>query len=347
MRDRRRHDLSFLRGLYGAFVPVALSGALAVACGSSSPLPAPPSPPKPLVVDAGTPEAAASPPTVKAAPKPVAATGEAVTKTDKERPGLTFYLPATLEHREGKFDLIVHFHGKADRAIASVETAGLHAVLVNVDLGVGSPIYRDTFASEASLRRVVDFAENKLYETGRLKNGSVARIALSAWSAGFGAVREIMKRSEDMVRVEAILLADGYFSDWSRSKKASVAVHKLEETFLFAHRATRGTRLFFLTHTAIDGGGYAGTGDCAAALIHEIGAELGPPHAPPNVDVGGPPAYAVDVGALHIWGFGGTKFDDHVSQHKALGAVQYAALKAFWDGDGEPPTGERPPGKKP
>jgi hypothetical protein len=305
---------------------------LSIACGSTAPAPpaAPRATPKPREArEQKEPEAAR--PMLRPAPAPpVLAKGKPIIRVSRERSGIALYVPATIALREERFDLVVHFHGPLDTTVASMEQSDLRAAVVNVDLGPGAPLYKAAFTPPESLRSVIDFAERNLAESGRVKKGMIGRVALSSWSAGYGAVREIMKRPEDMARVEAVLLADGFFSEWSDPRRHTVSVDKLDDSFNFAYRASRGARLFVVTHTSLDTGVYAGPADCAVALIHELGGKLGPPHVP-NVDAGGPPAYAVDMGELHVWGFGGTSWDDHLAQHRAMGALHYAALKSFWE----------------
>jgi len=282
-----------------------------------------------LVLGGCGPLAAAPPPEAPtpAPPRDVAA-GESVTRFEGDRLEMAFYAPESLALQDGRFDLVVHFHGKHETAIEAVDEAGLPAALVNVDLGVGSAVYRESYAAEDSLERVIAFAENELAASGRLPDARAGRVAISAFSAGFAAAREILKRPADVDRVDAVLLVDGFFADWENKRRRTVALDMIQDTVAFARRASRGEKLFVLTHTAIDRKTYAGAPDCARALLDRLELERGPPHV--VTASGGSPSYAVDVGGLHVWGFDGKSWVDHVAQHRSMGALHYATLRDRW-----------------
>lgn len=295
-------------------------------------------PPEMVKMDRKPPPALAASQTVNAtATKPLAsaviATGEPVVGFDGTKFNTAFYAPVSLAVKNDRFDLIIHFHGKHQIAVDALEQSGLPAALVNVDIGVGSRVYRGAYDDAGSLDHLIEFAERSLHETGRLPNAHVGRIAISAWSAGYGAARAIVARPADASRVDALVLVDGLFADWESKRLARtrmVSMDGLSATTAFAAQATRGEKLFVVSHTAITQGQYAGAPDCADALIRHFDA---PKSGVPSTarPFGGNPTYVSDLGDFHVRGFDGKTFTEHTEQHQGMGALHYAELRKYWE----------------
>lgn len=246
-----------------------------------------------------------------------------------------FYAPASLALRDGCVDLLVHFHGAPQVAARALEEAKLGAALVNVNLGAGSSLYREAFAGDDSFDRLVDFAMRELSVSGRLREACLGRIALSAWSAGYAAAREILQRHADAARLDALVLVDGFFTDWKDRKRHAVDENGIAAVIDFGRRALNGERFLFLTHTAIDRKTYAGADVSARVLLRSLDVPEGPPPSVPS-GAGGSCTYAAEAGDLHVLGFSGKKWRDHVGQHRAMGALHYAELARYWRRGHEP-----------
>lgn len=287
----------------------------------------------------------ASPPAAaqKTLPNAVIATGEPVVGFDGTKFDTAFYAPVSLAVKNDRFDLVIHFHGKHQVAVDALEQSGMPVALVNVDIGVGSHVYRGAYDAAGSLDHLIEFAERALHETGRLPNARVGRIAISAWSAGYGAARAILSRPADAARVDALVLVDGLFADWAPAsarggdrdpkrpaRARAVSMDGLSPTTAFAAQATRGEKLFVVSHTAITQAQYAGAPECADALIRHFEAPKSgvPSSARP---FGGNPTYVSDLGDFHVRGFDGKSFTEHVEQHRGMGSLHYAELRKYWE----------------
>ncbi|MBS2020424.1 MAG: hypothetical protein JST00_46635 [Deltaproteobacteria bacterium] len=260
-------------------------------------------------------------------------TGEPVVGFDGTKFQTAFYAPVSLAVKNDRFDLVIHFHGRHQVAVDALEQSGMPVALVNVDIGVGSHVYRGAYDAAGTLDHLVGLAERSLHETGRLPNARVGRIAISAWSAGYGAARAILGRPADAARVDALLLVDGLFADWDAKRSGRPRVPSMEAlapTTAFAALATRGEKLFFLSHTAITQAQYAGPPDCADLLIKHFEAPRSavPASARP---FGGSATYVSDLGDFHVRGYDGKAFGEHAEQHRGMGAVHYAELRRFWE----------------
>jgi hypothetical protein len=276
-----------------------------------------------------------------AASEPTWSEGEPILHFESSRKDIALHVPPSLALRDGRFDLVIHFHGPHAQTFAALDDAELGAAIVSVNLGEGGTRYGTAASAPELIDRLVAFAEREVDASGRAPDARVGRIALSSWSAGFGAIREILKRPRDEARVDAVLLADGLFTDWSPARRAPTKptdqgapardadFEKVKAVIDFARSATEGDKLFVLTHTGIDNRAYPDAPRCADAMLRYFSLEKGFPGGLPRSARGAQP-YATDSAGFHIWGFGGKGWSDHLAQHRAMGSRQFSALKAFW-----------------
>jgi hypothetical protein len=311
-------------GLIFLFLLVVVAG-----CAGSTKAP----PMSPVVSVAGASDA----PTVSPTPvKTTTAKGPPVTAFDGDSEENSFYAPAALALRDGRFDLVIHFHGKHETTFDAIEQSGLPAVVVNVDLGADSTTffrsthYRDAFTEVAALDHLITFAERELTKSGRIPDAHVGRIAISAWSAGYGAAREIMQRKADVARVDALLLVDGFYGDWENKRARTVDPEDVAAALAFARRAKAGDKLFVLSHTSIDFRSYAGGPESADLLLRFLELEKVPAPRIAGQRKGTGLTYTADAAGLHVRGFKGWKWADHVAQHRDMGTLHYAELRKFW-----------------
>ena len=96
----------------------------------------------------------------------------------------TLFLPAKLEKAE-KTPLFIHFHGAPWLPEVTAARQGGTAV-ISVQLGSGSSAYAKPFADSERFGRLLKDAESKA-------GTRFEPVTITAWSAGYGAVREILK----------------------------------------------------------------------------------------------------------------------------------------------------------
>ncbi len=128
-----------------------------------------------------TPSAAApkaSPLTATAPPAP--ATANVTFRRTATYNGNVVYVP---ERCDGRYDILLHFHGAHPYVKALAEKAGLNAVVAVFNAGNGAERYAQAFqptGTLSSLFKQVTAAANPLCGA----EARPARVALSAWSAG-------------------------------------------------------------------------------------------------------------------------------------------------------------------
>src|SRR5205823_5796428 len=64
--------------------------------------------------------------------------------------------PPSFHSEDGTYDLVLHLNGNTDLVEESYGYAGLNAVVVILNLGVGSGLYEDRFAVPGALQLILD-----------------------------------------------------------------------------------------------------------------------------------------------------------------------------------------------
>jgi hypothetical protein len=214
----------------------------------------------------------------------------------------------------GSFRLLIHFHG-AEPVRKQLAPEGFHLVIAGVDAGVGSAAYERAFPPGA-FEQLVSAIEREVAAESRLPGAHAGPIALSSWSAGYGAVSQVLARPHP--RIAAVILLDSLYAGYVAGKRT--LEHGQLRPFLGAARdALRGGPLFYLTHTAIMTPDYASTEEVASFLLQELGAHAAPVEA--NPDDPHPLLRFYEAGHLSIRGYGGADRDAHCAQLHLLPAL--------------------------
>jgi hypothetical protein len=217
----------------------------------------------------------------------------------------TLFLPEKLPAR-GAIGLLVHFHGPA--WIAEVAAA------LSVQLGTGSAVYGRPFTDGKRFGRLLAEAEKK---AGR----SFEPVVLSAWSAGYGAVRAILRHEVYYRRVHWVVLLDGLHAGHHRGLegKPRLVTADLDVFVQLAREAAAGRKRFLITHSRIVPSGYAGTTECADFLIAQAG--LTRKKADGKGPLGLPLQSEAREQGLHDMGCAGTTAADHIDHLHGLPAL--------------------------
>jgi len=206
--------------------------------------------------------------------------------------------------------LWIHFHGAPWLVERHVAVRLPRAALITVQLGAGSSVYRRPFEKPETLRNLLREASDQL----QLKRGW-SSITLSGFSAGYGAVREILRSPEYFAEVNNVLLLDGMHASYIPEGKplaegGVIDRNDLDSFLSFAKAAVSGKKTFVITHSEIFPGAYASTTECADYLLSQLGlqsrAELR------TSPMGMQQLSAVDISGLHIRGYAGNSAPDHI-----------------------------------
>ena len=263
---------------------------------------------------------------------------DALTKSDATdaplrhvtRQGRVVFIPEGCRSVESPYDLVVHFHGAPTSLEPTYEKSGIGGVLAIFNLGIGSGAYEDAFsprgAFEEALARVADVVAERCPGASKVQR----RIALTGWSAGYGAIWKVLDRQVLADRVDAVLLADGLHAGFEPDRKAQRQVNaaQMAAFSLYADRAAAGEKLFAMTHSSIMTP-YASTTETSNFLLMQQNV--------PRVahDTFGPrPGMQLlsraDRGGLHVQGYTGNDPPAHCDHLHAMGETLFPYLRDLW-----------------
>lgn len=243
--------------------------------------------------------------------------------------GRVIYIPDGCASVKAPFDLVVHFHGAPTAVEPAFDKSGMSGVLAILNLGIGSGAYEDAFQAPSSFNDLLTRVNTVVNEMCPGAAG-IRRIALSSWSAGYGAVWHILDRQANADRVDAVLLSDGLHVGFEPDKKRERVVNSasMAAFTLYADRAANGEKLFAITHSSIVTP-YASTTETASFLLQQENVARVP------LNVQGPRPNMVqtsrgDRGDLHVAGYAGNDKPDHCDQLHAIGDTLFPYLHERW-----------------
>lgn len=228
-----------------------------------------------------------------------------------------------------QFDLVIHFHGAAWLAQQSGTIADDRAVAAALNLGAGSGAYGRPFADPAAFDTLI---AGIVAEVGAARGRpvSVGRITLSGFSAGYGAIRAILREPRHFAAVNNVLLLDGIHTSYVPENTPLASGGALDTVNLavfaeFARAAMRGEKRFTITHSEIFPGTFASTTECANWLLRSLGVARKP------VLKWGPRGMQqlseARSGGFAILGFAGNSAPDHIDQLHAMPEILARALR--------------------
>ncbi len=280
-------------------------------------------------------------------PAPPSASGRAdaalVLKGRSPLAGGLLTLPPAFASADGRYDLVIHFHGNTDLVEESYARTPLNAAVVIMNLGNGSGPYEDRFANPLALPEVLGRVQATMEKRG-LRNPSLGRLALTAWSAGYGAVLRILEQPALADKVDAVVLLDGIHCGY-KPNTTELQLDRIAPFERFARAAVTGGKLFSITHSEITPiGKYAGTRETTDALLQLVGVARTPGgEAPPPVALASIdgviarkslrpllPRSDTVAGGLHVRGFVGDQPEHHTMHLIEMSVTALPDLVQRW-----------------
>ena len=203
--------------------------------------------------------------------------------------------------------LLFFFH--AGTWLPEVAAEQNHLAVVGVQAGSGSGTYARLFEDPQRFARLIAEAESK-------SGMKFSRVLLAGWSAGNGAIRQILRTPASYARVDGILSIDGIHTDYSDGhpglQESKIGTENLEPWLQFARDAVAGRKRLIVTHSEIFPGTFASTTETADYLVAQLGVPLRP------VLKWGPMGLQqlseARAGRFLLMGFAGNSAPDHVDQ---------------------------------
>jgi hypothetical protein len=214
--------------------------------------------------------------------------------------------------------LLIHFHGASWLIEQHVARYLPRAALITVNLGAGSSAYRKPFEQPEQFKSLLSEAAENFGATRGWTS-----ITLSGFSAGYGAVREILRRPEHFALVNNVLLLDGMHASYSPEGKlladgGTIQTSDVEPFVNFARAALAGRKTFVVTHSEIFPGAYASTTECADYLLSQLSLKRNPKLV--SGPMGMQQLSALDASGFHLRGYAGNTAPDHIDFLHAMPA---------------------------
>jgi hypothetical protein len=235
------------------------------------------------------------------------------------------------------YDLLVHFHGAPTSLEPVFERSEIDGALAIINLGIGSGKYDTEFQYAGSFDAALARLNVVIRELCPTAVSGPRRIALSGWSAGYGAVFRILDQPKNAARIDAVLLADGLHAGFEPGGQGErrVSMDQMAPFVSFADEAVAGHRLFALTHSAI-GTSYASTTETADFLLAQEGLKRQTATAK-SFRPGMTLRTRADASGFHVLGFGGGDEAAHCDHLHGFGETLLPYLKQRWS---VPPVGQ-------
>jgi hypothetical protein len=225
------------------------------------------------------------------------------------------------------YDLLVHFHGAPAVMESAFEHSGIDGALVIYNLGIGSGAYEDPYSIPNSYDHMLETVTAAVRELCP-SAAAPKRVALSGWSAGYGAILHIIDRAKDAARVDSVLLADGMHVGFEPVGYRKVNASSMAPFTLFADEAIAGRKLFAVTHSSIQTP-YASTTETAEFLLDTEGLSVDRREQPgprPGMTL----TSRADREGFHMRGFSGEDKAAHCDHLFAFGELLLTPLAERW-----------------
>jgi hypothetical protein len=234
---------------------------------------------------------------------------------------------------DGQFDLMIHFHGH-EPARKEWTRVMSGAVFVGIDLGTGSGVYAEPFETPGAFEQLISSVESAMATRSGRQSTKVRHLGLSSWSAGYGAIRQILRSPDAARRVDTVMLLDSLHADY---RGDSLDEQQMAPFTGLAQSAARGEGIFFLSHSSITPPGYASTTETARFLVADVGGMPRRAHKRAGDPYGLELVTRFSKGNFHVRGFSGNGALDHCAQFGMYGQALRVYVKPRW----KSPTGRK------
>lgn len=220
-------------------------------------------------------------------------------------------VPEPLSTADSTVTLIVHFHGSSGIADQFLDGAPDATVALAIHLGSFSTPYREYFSRHGAFQHLLDSVRTHLAGLSHRAYVRFNHVVIASFSAGYAAVREVLRVPRDYDRVQAIILADGL-----HASSDSLEMEEQMGGFLrFAGDALVCRKIMSITHSAIVTDGYESTTSTADYLLAHLGLHRS---VIADSDMVGYCTSRVDTGCFSLRGYTGDDAAAHMHHFHGL-----------------------------
>jgi hypothetical protein len=181
---------------------------------------------------------------------------------------------------DDRYDLVLHVHG-GEAARRLLLPRAYPIVLATLDKGALSGDYKGALPDRRSFDAAIAAIDGATSEAlGRAVKAD--RVVLSSFSAGYGALGEVLSALGDEAPPSGVILLDSLHAGYTSTATKAVDQTTLEPFLAYARRALEGRGYFALTHSAIVPPGYASTAEVATFFLQTLAVEATPLDEPAN-----------------------------------------------------------------
>jgi hypothetical protein len=230
------------------------------------------------------------------------------------------FVPEGTKHATA-LNLVVYFHGSPFVPEYAVSKLGHDHIVAVVSLAPGSGVYDRTFTDPAVYDSLLARIGREAGAAMLASNVAFRTVTLVGFSAGYGAVRAILRDPRHFAQVDAVLLLDGLHTSYLPDGTVLASGGELDEKPLeifvdFARAAMANRKRFLITHSEIFPGTFASTTETTDYLIQKLGLRLEPvlkwgPHGMQQLSES-------RKGRFEILGFAGNSAPDHIDHAQGM-----------------------------
>jgi hypothetical protein len=240
-------------------------------------------------------------------------------------------IPQRRGHTEDMgFDVLIHFHGHEPVRKTLVQvTRGIS--FVGIDLGILSGPYMKAFQTPGTFQVLKDSIEQALRDKTGDERAHIRNLGLSAWSAGYGAVNEILKNGDH--GVDAVVLLDGLHAGYDPTvgvapgQARPLSPANISPIIEFARQAKRGEKVFIFTHSEIDPVSYPSTQKTANLVLEELSLSR---KVAANSDGPFPLTGRADNEGFHLWSYEGRDTKAHCQHIRFIAPAVRDIIEPRW-----------------
>lgn len=212
----------------------------------------------------------------------------------------------------------IHFHTADWFIIQEYQRAGYETPILNFNLGQGSSVYGKPFIEKGTLQPFLKQAEELLHS-------KLDSLNFTSFSAGFGAVRNLIQDPEILGQLKTVIQCDSIYGslDPAKADQRKVLPEHVKIWQPLIDRAIANNTTVIMTTSQITPETYAGSWEVVQAVVEANGGkmQLADPNSPQAKDPRYPLLRIFNKGSWYVWSYEGTDAMAHMTHPRRLAEI--------------------------
>ncbi len=219
--------------------------------------------------------------------------------------------------------VFLHFHGPDWHTINEFDRAKFTQPVVNFAVGQGSTVYGNLFKPKDRIAEWLNAIESNIARESKLPSLKVTKLHLSSFSAGYGAIRELLQDPATFDKIATVVLCDSMYASLATQEPRTELQEHTDVWVPICQKAIKKKVKFALAVSMVPTPEYASSSECADALASTLGVtwRAADPKDPAANDPDFPLLKTAEQGFLHIWQYGGVGPDAHMTHARHLADI--------------------------